>query len=67
MNTTIRIFAFAVAITGLVSSSFSSASVRKIPSQLSAVSSDLGPLSLPIPTCGPSMPYCGGGIVSNNF
>ena len=68
MKTTIRIFALTVALTGLVASSFSPASVRLTPCHLSAVSSDPGPLSLPIPTCGPGVPFCGGGgIVSSSF
>jgi hypothetical protein len=71
MKTTIRIFAMTVALTGLVSSSFSPAPGRIIPSHLSAYSSGPGPLSLPIPTCGPGLPGCGnggwGGIVSTSF
>jgi len=71
MKTTIRIFAMTVALAGLVSSSFAPASSRTIPSHLSAFSSGPGPLSLPIPTCGPGVPGCGnnggGGIVSSSF
>lgn len=69
MNLTIRIFAMTVALAGLVSSSFSSASTTVLPSHLSAYSSGPGPWSLPVPTCDPSLPTCGqypggGGIIS---
>lgn len=65
MNATIRFIALTVALTGLVSSSFSSASDRMIPSHLAAISSGPGPLSLPIPGCDPSAPACGGGSITS--
>lgn len=66
MKTTLRIFAFTVALAGLISSSFSSTSTAMLPSHLSAFASGPGPLGLPVPTCDPSVPTCGGNSVSLN-
>lgn len=69
MKMTIRIFAMTIALAGLFSSSLSSASTPAIPSHLSAFAAGPGPLTLPIPTCGPGVPTCGngGGHVAFNF
>jgi len=69
MKTSIRIFAMTVALTGLVTSSFSSASTPAIPSHLSGFALGPGP-DLPIPTCGPGVPDCaidGTGNLSSSF
>jgi len=66
MKTTLRIFAFTVALTGLITSSFSSPANTRIPSHLAAFSAAPGPLGLPIPTCDPSVPTCGNGVTINN-
>jgi len=59
MRIVIRIFAMSVALAGLATSSFSSPAMQTIPSHLSATAHGHGPLSLPIPTCGPGVPTCG--------
>jgi hypothetical protein len=58
MTNLIRFFAMSVALTGLVSSSFTSKPNYAMPSHLSAVASDPGPWGLPIPVCFPGVPIC---------
>jgi hypothetical protein len=59
MKLAIRIFAMTIALAGLVSSSFSTASPRNLPSHLAPVTAGPGPLSLPVPFCAPGVPGCG--------
>lgn len=58
MKLVIRIFAMCVVFTGLTAASFTPADSLTLPSHLSAVMLGPGPLSLPIPTCGPGVPTC---------
>jgi hypothetical protein len=56
MKLAIRIFAMSVVLAGLSAASVSSATLRALPSHLSATASDPDPQSLPIPLCGPWVP-----------
>ena len=58
MKIAVRIFAMTIAVTGLVSSSFAPAPARAINSPAAAVAMGPGPLSLPVPMCGPGVPGC---------
>jgi hypothetical protein len=52
-------FAMLVVFIGLATTSFNSTYAPAISSHLSAAALGPGPLSLPIPTCGPGVPTCG--------
>jgi hypothetical protein len=57
MKIAVRVFTMCVVFSGLALASLSSANV-KATSQPSAAAVDPGPLSLPVPQCGPGVPTC---------
>lgn len=59
MKLFVRCFALTIACAGLAAASLSSTSVQPVSNHLSAVVSGPGPMSLPVPGCGPGVPTCG--------
>lgn len=64
MKLAIRFFAMTIVCAGLAAASVSSGTTPTLPDHLSATVSVSGPM-LPIPSCGPNVPTCGGYLVSH--
>lgn len=58
MKLAVRVFAMMVVCAGLSAASVAPAASPVVSSQLSAAAIGPGPLTLPVPTCGPNMPTC---------